>query len=219
MIPVQPHKVFLTLTGLLLAVSLLLQPTQLMAEEEVRYKRIRTQFIAALGEPTATSGVGAETWGLWRVDPGPRGVWLRQFPTLKAAGGYGPGNWKFDDNDWWLDENGLIMEKPDFPLAAGKYVVTGEREVTTILTVHPKDQQGVQRWELADSATLHDVTHMPCRSARYTPAGHGASCSPANVNQSLFKVAPGSVMPVVAGCAKQDYSVLIVVGVAVTNGT
>ncbi|OED38616.1 hypothetical protein AB833_18980 [Chromatiales bacterium (ex Bugula neritina AB1)] len=111
------------------------------------------------------------------------------------------------------------MEKPKFPIPAGKYVVTGEREVTTILTVHPVDEQGVQRWELADSATLHDITHMPCRSARYTPAVDGQTCSPENANQALFKVAPGSVMPLVSGCSKQDYSVLIVVGVAVGNGT
>ena len=75
------------------------------------------------------------------------------------------------------------MEKPDFPLPAGKYVVTGERdenvmkdgeqndefpggrETTTLLTVGAEGQ-----WSLADGATLHDVTHLPCRSARYKMA-------------------------------------------------
>ena len=33
-----------------------------------RYPSIR--FIAALGDPKASSGTGAETWGLWRDDPG-----------------------------------------------------------------------------------------------------------------------------------------------------
>ena len=71
------------------------------------------------------------------------------------------------------------MEKPDFPLPAGKYVVTGERdenvrkggeqnaeflggrETTTLLKVGAEGQ-----WSLADGATLHDVTHLPSRSAR-----------------------------------------------------
>ena len=32
------------------------------------FKRVRTQFIAALGDPSATSGRGASQWGIWRVD-------------------------------------------------------------------------------------------------------------------------------------------------------
>lgn len=184
----------------------------------VTFKRIPTQFIAALGDPDANTGTGAETWGLWRQDPGPRGVWLRLFPKLQALGGYGPGNWKFDNEDWWLDENGLIMEKPDFPLPPGRYLVTGEREVTTMLTVYAKDDTGKQKWELGDDASLFDVTHMPCRSARYTPLSKSPiSCSPANADKSLFKVAPGSEMPAVTGCQKQDYAVLIVIGMAVES--
>jgi len=31
-----------------------------------------TRFIAALGDPNSNSGTGAETWGLWVDDPGPR---------------------------------------------------------------------------------------------------------------------------------------------------
>ena len=61
------------------------------------------------------------------------------------------------------------MEKPTFPLAPGKYLVTGDRKVTTVLTIHPKDRDGNQRWELADGATRHDVPHLGCRSARYAP--------------------------------------------------
>jgi len=186
--------------------------------DNIKFQRIPTQFIAALGDPDANTGTGAETWGLWRQDPGPRGVWLRLFPKLQALGGYGPGNWKFDEEDWWLDENGLIMEKPDFPLPAGRYLVTGEREVTTMLTVYAKDNTGKQKWALGDDASLFDVTHMPCRSARYTPLPKSPiSCSPANADQSLFKVAPGSEMPAVTGCQKQDYAVLIVIGMAVES--
>ena len=186
------------------------------AKDPIRFKQqLPIQFIAALGDPQANSGMGAENWGLWTVDPGPRGVWLKLFPVLKATGGHGPGGWKYDEKDWWLDENGLIMEKPTFPMPAGRYLVTGDREVVTVLTVHPKDENGVQRWALGDKAKLYDVTHLPCRSARYTPASDTASCSPASADKSLFKVAPGTVMPEVEGCSKQDYAVLFIVGVEI----
>jgi hypothetical protein len=186
------------------------------AQDPIKFKPISPiQYIAALGDPEAKSGVGAENWGLWSIDPGPRGVWLRLFPVLRATGGYGPSGWKFDEKDWWLDENGLIMEKPTFPMPAGRYLVSGDREVVTVLTVHPKDENGVQRWALGDNAKLYDVTHLPCRSARYIPASATASCSPASADKSLFKVAPGTVMPEVEGCSKQDYAVLFIVGVEV----
>jgi hypothetical protein len=178
---------------------------------EMVVKPIPTQYIAALGDPNATSGSGAESWGLWPKDPGPRGVRLTSYETLKADG-VAPAEWKFDGADWWLEEHGLIMEQPVFPLPAGKYVVTGDREKTAVLTVHAKDGDGVQRWELDHDATLHDVTHLRCRSARYTPAAGGGSCSPAKAQISAFPVAPGAAMPPVEGCNKQDYEVLIVIG-------
>ena len=109
----------------------------------------------------------------WRVDPGPRGVRLTSYETLKADGGVAPAQWKFDGSDWWLEEHGLIMEQPEFPIPPGKYVVTGGREMTAVLTVHAKGNDGVQRWELDQGATLYDVTHLRCRSARYTPAAGG----------------------------------------------
>src|SRR5579872_4217983 len=34
---------------------------------------IEPQYIAALGEPGATSGNDAQSWGVWSQDPGPRG--------------------------------------------------------------------------------------------------------------------------------------------------
>ena len=48
------------------------------------------------------------------------------------------------------------MEKPVFPLSPGKYVVTGDREVTTVLTADPMDKDGAVRWELANGATIYD---------------------------------------------------------------
>ena len=74
---------------------------------------------------------GASSWGIWRVDPGPRGVRLNNWNMLKNNNGVAPARWKFDANDWWLEEHGLIMEKPDFPLPSGRYVVTGGRETTS----------------------------------------------------------------------------------------
>lgn len=205
------------LSLLLLGIGLLTPTTKASAEADMTFKRIPTQFIAALSDPKASSGNNAETWGLWRLDPGPRGVWLKNYEQLKAKGGIAPARWTFDGEDWWLEENGLIMESPDFPLPPGHYIVTGDREITTLLTVHPKDEDGAQRWELANDATLHDVTHLACRSARYTPALGDGSCSPAKAPRSAFRVAPGAEMPPVDGCNKQDYAVLFVIGVAVKN--
>ena len=58
------------------------------------------------------------------------------------------------------------------------------------------------------------VDDLGCRAARYIPAVAGAACSPVNVPQTAFPVEPGGAMPPVAGCAQQDYAVLIVIGVA-----
>lgn len=193
-------------------------PAFTSANEASTFRSVHTQFIAALGEPTANSGSGAESWGLWRRDPGPRGVWLRNFgEQLEASGGIAPAGWSFDSSDWWLDENGLIMEQPVYSLPAGKYIVTGDRETIAMLIVHPADANGEMRWQLGNGVNLHDVTHLPCRSARYTSATSGSSCSPSLARQTEFPVEPGGVMPAVEGCNKQDYSVLFIIAEAVDN--
>eukprot|EP00316_Scyphosphaera_apsteinii_P008995 CAMPEP_0119325192 /NCGR_PEP_ID=MMETSP1333-20130426/65189_1 /TAXON_ID=418940 /ORGANISM="Scyphosphaera apsteinii, Strain RCC1455" /LENGTH=244 /DNA_ID=CAMNT_0007333095 /DNA_START=52 /DNA_END=786 /DNA_ORIENTATION=+ len=193
------------------------------ADDKPKFKRVSPiQFIAALGEADASFGTGADTWGLWREDPGPRGVWLSKFKQLESRGGKAPAGWIFDQNQWWLEEHGLIMEKPEV-LPARKfvregenvrviarqkrYVVTGDREVTSVLTVHDDG-----RWELS-KGTLYDVTHLPCRSAIYTPLAESGSCTPTGADRSVFPVRPGALMPQVQGCAKQDWAVLFVVGV------
>jgi hypothetical protein len=177
-----------------------------------RFRPIPIQYIAALGDPRATSGTNAQTWGLWRQDPGPRGVTLSRYERLVQAGGVAPAGWKFDSADWWLEEHGLIMEAPSFPIPAGIYFVTGNREKQSALTVHPPDANGMQRWNLDSGVTLYDVTHLDCRSARYTHAVGASSCSPVNAQQASFPVTPGAAMPPVGNCHKQDYSVLIVTG-------
>lgn len=211
------NRTFLAL-GLVMMMAAFGQSAHAAGKDQTKFKSIPVQYIAALADPGATSGNNAQTWGLWRQDPGPRGVRLDRYERLKAAGGVAPSLWKFDAADWWVEEHGLMMEKPEFPLAPGKYQVTGDREATGVLTVHPKDKNGNQRWELADGIKLYDVTHLACRSARYTPPAKGASsCTPSNAKMTGFPVAPGAAMPPVDGCNKQDYAVLIVIGVAVES--
>ena len=203
--------------ALLVAMLALGQSALAASGGKVKFQRIPTQFIAALADPGATSGSGAQSWGLWPLDPGPRGIKLDKYDQLKGTGGMTPARWQFDSKDWWLEEHGLIMEQPVFPVPARKYVVTGGRDVTAVLTIHPADKNGETRWELDSGATLYDVTHLACRSARYMPAKGAGSCSPANAHQTAFPVAPGGAMPPVDGCKKQDYAVLLVIGVAVED--
>ena len=189
--------------------------TTMPAQAEATFARIPTQYIAALGDPKATSGTDAATWGLWAIDPGPRGVDIEDFADLAANGDVAPDGWTFDRAAWWLEEHGLIMEAPAFPLAAGQYVVTGGREVTAVLTVEKPDATGMQAWSVSDAASIYDVTHFGCRAALYTPSETGKACTPDKAPMSVFPMTPGTVMPAVEGCSKQDYQVLIVIGMMV----
>src|SRR5919112_1599864 len=150
-------------TALLMTITAVAQPVHGAGGGQTQFQRISRQFIAALGDPRATSGSGAQWWGLWPLDPGPRGVELNSYKSLNDAGGIAPARWKFDGTDWWLEEHGLIMEQPTFPLPPGKYLVTGARDVTAVLTIHPADRHGDRRWQLDKGATLYDVTHLACR--------------------------------------------------------
>ena len=179
---------------------------------QTKFKRIRTQYIAALAQGNSTSGTGAETWGLWRIDPGPIGVWLRFYKLLQKAGNIAPAGWRFNIDDWWLDENGLIMKAPEFPMPAGKYYVTNGEEHISLLTVEPPDTTGTQAWSLSDNKTIANVTHGPCRSTRYTPENGLGTCSPVNANQNVFPLKPGEDPPPVQGCKRKKYAVLIVFG-------
>jgi len=176
----------------------------ILAAESTVVNAHRTQFIVALGDPTSNSGSNINEWGLWRQDPGPRGVSLEDYTRdIVDNNGVAPSGWTFDGNNWWLEEHGLIMEAPEFPLEAGRYLVTGGRELTTSLTV-----TNGGRWNL-EEGTLYDVTHLPCRSAKYaSPEG---DCSPLTAKQDDFPVRPGAEMPAVGGCNKQDYAVIFVI--------
>ena len=208
--PSRRNMLINTVTGGLLVASGVAtwQLYKLTAYAPSGFRRAPTAWIAALGDPSAKSGTGANQWGVWSQDPGPRGVWLRDYSQkLEQQSFVAPVGWKFDPNDWWVEEHGLIMETPQFPLAPGRYLVTGGRSVTTGLTI-----QADGRWML-DEGSLYDVTHLPCRAARYIPNGNGGS--PANARLSDFPVKPGGTMPSVAGTDKQDYAVLFLVGKAV----
>jgi hypothetical protein len=108
------------------------------------------------------------------------------------------------------------MEAPVFPLPAGDYVVTGGREVTSVLTVFAPDAEGRQSWSLADGASIYDVTHLRCRAAVYT-ALEGQSCTPDKTPTGVFPMSLDREMPAIEGCSKKDYQVLIVVGMMVDS--
>jgi hypothetical protein len=55
------------------------------------------------------------------------------------------------------------------------------------------------------------VTHLRCRAAVYT-AVTGQSCTPDKTPTDVFPMDPGRAMPMVEGCSKRDYQVLIVIG-------
>ena len=184
---------------------------------QTKIRRIQAQYIAALAPEGTTSGMGAETWGIWKVDPGPIGVWLRFYQALQKAGNIAPAGWRFDIDDWWLDENGLIMKAPEFPIPAGQYYVTNGEENISLLTVEQPDADGKQAWSLSDDKTISDVTHGPCRSARYTPAGETGTCSPEYADRTAFPLKPGEAPPVVSGCNRESYAVLIVFAVPFTG--
>ena len=112
------------------------------ADPRASFRRIRTQFIAALADPDARSGTDAQSWGLWELDPGPRGVALAAWERIRQNGGIAPAGWHFDESSWWLEEHGLIMEAPQFPLAPGEYLVTGDRAAVSVLTIQPPDNAG-----------------------------------------------------------------------------
>ena len=181
------------------------------------FKFIPIQYIAALADPEARTGNNAQQWGLWPLDPGPRGVRLSNYERLSANGDIAPAEWKFDNSDWWLEEHGLIMEAPEFPMREGRFLVTGDREKKAMLTVHPMAADGSQNWELDNDASIYDVTHLRCRSARYTPNSEGGSCTPTKAKQSDFPVRPGAEMPRIKGCRKLDYMVLIIYAIAEEN--
>jgi hypothetical protein len=104
----------------------------------------------------------------------------------------------------------LIMKAPEFPIPAGQYYVTNGEENISLLTVEEADADGKQAWSLTDDKTIGDVTHGPCRSARYTPESESGSYSPKYADRSAFPLKPGEAPKLVSRCNKKNYAVLIV---------
>jgi len=109
------------------------------------------------------------------------------------------------------------MKAPEFPIPAGQYFVTNGEEHFSLLTIEDPDAEGKQSWSLSDDKTLANVTHGPCRSARYTPEGESGTCSPEFADRSAFPLKPGESPPLVSGCNRKNYAVLIVIGVPSTS--
>ena len=199
------------------ALGLMLASASSTLLAQTRIRRIQTQYIATTAPAGATSGTSAETWGIWTVDPGPIGVWLRFYQSLQKAGNIAPSGWRFNINDWWLDENGLIMKSPEFPIPAGQYYVTNGEQHFSLLTIQHPDAAGKQTWSLSDDKTIGNVTHGPCRSARYTPKTGLGTCSPKDANRAAFPLKPGESPPLVRGCNRKQYAVLIVFGLPIES--
>ena len=70
----------LLVAGTAAAATLMLSPAALAQSGRSKFRRILPQYIAALSDPQAQSGSNAQEWGLWRKDPGPRGVDLKGWP-------------------------------------------------------------------------------------------------------------------------------------------
>lgn len=98
-------------------------------------------------------------------------------------------------------------------MPAGEYHVTTGEELISLLTVEEPDLEGKQAWSLSDDKTIANVTHGPCRSARYNTESATGTCSPADADRDVFPLKPGESPPPISGCNRQNYAVLIVFGV------
>src|ERR1700722_1192371 len=94
--------------GFLMLALGLQQPVHASGVDLSKFKRVEPQYIAALGDPKATAGNGAQSWGFWNQDPGPRACKLDHYDQLKAAGGGGPAQGEFDPSEWRWGEHGLM---------------------------------------------------------------------------------------------------------------
>src|SRR6202162_2691035 len=79
----------LSMGSLMLAAGLQ-QPVHASGVDLSKFRRIEPQYIAALGDAGATSGNGAQSWGLWSQDPGPRGCKLDRYDQFVHVSAHVP---------------------------------------------------------------------------------------------------------------------------------
>ena len=63
--------------------SLMLAVGHASSADLSKFRRIEPQFIAALGDPAATSGNGAQAWGFW-TRPGPARLQAGPLPSIEG---------------------------------------------------------------------------------------------------------------------------------------
>lgn len=185
-----------------------------------KLRKTELKFIAAdpgLMNGDASEGGGATKWGIWESDPGQSALELSRLADLEAHEGSPPVDWKFDPEDWWLEEYGRLMPSPTIPIPNGKYLLpwlNGKNSGRPVILTIEGD-----RWFLdkRSGASLKHVTHLPCRSARYSRVAKDASPSAARSDD--FPVRPGCKMPSIDGYEQVDYAVLFVEGLGRNNSS
>ena len=70
--------------GSLMLAAGLQQPVHASGVDLSKFRRVEPQYIAALGDPGARSGSGAQAWGLWGRSTRGRGVW--ELERLRPSG-------------------------------------------------------------------------------------------------------------------------------------
>lgn len=142
----------------LLASTLAATTELIFSQQYVRpgFKRLKpTRFIAALGDPQTSEGTGAESWGLWERDPGPRGIPFDQFDEYSSSNGrVAPTGWEIDNQDFWLEEHGIWMETPKYDLSPGKYLVTGGRYQTNVFNISTRRRKWKQKMVSRQRSTV-----------------------------------------------------------------
>lgn len=173
-------------------------------------------FILAKGSGDDSTGDNADAWHVYRTDPEPTGISLR---NVGDAANHAAADW-FDPNSWWLQEAGLLLVPPEplmlsgsnrDPVAQGEaatqvYRVRAMDESTGTLTVHADG-----RWELSHN-TLEGVTDSNGLLSHYSPADIASTCTPSSLQWDRFPLLPGEPLPSVPGCMKADYRILVVTG-------
>lgn len=72
-------------------------------------------------------------------------------------------------------------------------VTANGEEHISLLTVAKRNADGKRACSYPASKAIANITHGPCRSARYTPSGKSGACSPEDAKGTLSKLKPEEV--------------------------